>query len=466
MESYIDFIKKYNNEKSISSSTDSDFDNFLKGGANIIKGGFPPVYSVDTQSANDSFREYSPNLKISDVLEKNSKTPFLNINANEGGFLNLFHSESNNVESVKKANVSKVQSSSVILPDKLEVLTIDSIKQDNTILGGVDITSSSIILPENLEVISIESENKNNVQKGGSKEIINNLFLKQFDNKVNNINIDSASSIKLPSEMEIVSIIDSNINKQNGGEELDTTVDLPDNLEIVTLNEELEGGAKEEELDTTVDLPDNLEIVTLNEKLDGGAVDPSNTTPGVGVDETELQGGESEDLDTTVDLPDNLEIVTLNEELEGGADEIELKGGEDEDLDTTVDLPDNLEVVTLNKELEGGADENDLDTTVDLPDNLEIVTLNEELIGGADVEELDASVDLPNNLEIESVRNAKLEVKENIDNETSINLPRNLEVLSLSNVLDSVDTDSAVLDLLDNVVDSESISNIFLKNFK
>ena len=402
MESYIDFIKKYNNEKAISSSTDSDFDNFLKGGANIIKGGFPPVYSVDTQSTNDSFREYSPNLKVSDVLEKNSKTPFLNIDANEGGFLNLFHSESNNVESVEKANVSKVQSSSVILPDKLEVLTIDSIKQDNTIVGGVDVTSSSVILPENLEVISIESENKNNVQNGGSKEIVNNLFLRQFDNKVNNINIDSASSIKLPSEMEIISIIDSNINEQNGGEELDTTVDLPDNLEIVTLNEELVGGAKEDELDTTVDLPDNLEIVTLNEKLDGGAVDPSRTAPGVGEDEIELQGGESEDLDTTVDLPDNLEIVTLNEELEGGADE------------------------------------NELDTTVDLPDNLEIVALNEELVGGADVEELD----------------------------TSVNLPNNLEILSLSNVLDSVDTDSAVLDLLDNVVDSESISNIFLKNFK
>ena len=52
MESYIDFIKKYNNEKSISSSTDSDFDTFLKGGANIIKGGFPQVYEVESQSAD------------------------------------------------------------------------------------------------------------------------------------------------------------------------------------------------------------------------------------------------------------------------------------------------------------------------------------------------------------------------------------------------------------------------------
>ena len=413
MESYIDFIKKYNNEKSISSSTDSDFDNFLKGGANIIKGGFPPVYSVDTQSTNDSFREYSPNLKISDVLEKNSKTPFLNINTNEGGFLNLFHSESNNVESVEKNNVSRVQSSSVILPDKLEILTIDSNKQDNKIVNGVDITSSSVLLPEKLEILSIESEKINNVQNGGSKEIVDNLFLKQFNNTSNNINADTISSVALPADIEIINIVESNVNDQVGREEeLDTTVDLPDNLEIVTLNEELQGGADEEELDTTVDLPDNLEIVTLNEELQGG------------VDE--------EELDTTVDLPDNLEIITLNEELQGGADE--------EELDTTVDLPDNLEIVTLNEELQGGADEEELDTSVDLPANLEVINLN-------------------NNT------NSKQTI-ENVDIETSVNLPNNLEILSLSNVLESIDTDSAVLDLLDNVVDSESISNIFLKNFK
>ena len=413
MESYIDFIKKYNNEKSISSSTDSDFDNFLKGGANIIKGGFPPVYSVDTQSTNDSFREYSPNLKISDVLEKNSKTPFLNINTNEGGFLNLFHSESNNVESVEKNNVSRVQSSSVILPDKLEILTIDSNKQDNKIVNGVDITSSSVLLPEKLEILSIESEKINNVQNGGSKEIVDNLFLKQFNNTSNNINADTISSVALPADIEIINIVESNVNDQVGREEeLDTTVDLPDNLEIVTLNEELQGGADEEELDTTVDLPDNLEIVTLNEELQGGA--------------------DEEELDTTVDLPDNLEIVTLNEELQGGVDE--------EELDTTVDLPDNLEIITLNEELQGGADEEELDTSVDLPANLEVINLN-------------------NNT------NSKQTI-ENVDIETSVNLPNNLEILSLSNVLESIDTDSAVLDLLDNVVDSESISNIFLKNFK
>ena len=82
-----------------------------------------------------------------------------------------------------------------------------------------------------------------------------------------------------------------------------------------------------------------------------------------------------------------------------------------------------------------------------------------------DEEELDTTVDLPDNLEIISVNRDK-QIIENIDTETSVNLPNNLEILSLSNVLESVDTDSAVLDLLDNVIDSESISNIYLKNFK
>ena len=67
MESYIDFIKKYNNEKSISSATDSEFDNFLKGGANNIKGGFPSVYMIDFASESDPLREYSPNVDISNI---------------------------------------------------------------------------------------------------------------------------------------------------------------------------------------------------------------------------------------------------------------------------------------------------------------------------------------------------------------------------------------------------------------
>ena len=93
MESYIDFIKKYNNEKSVSSSTDTEFDDFLKGGANKFKGGFPQVFSIEGHS--DSFRQFSPNLNINKILNNEKKEPFLNVSSQDnvnGGFLNLFKS--------------------------------------------------------------------------------------------------------------------------------------------------------------------------------------------------------------------------------------------------------------------------------------------------------------------------------------------------------------------------------------
>ena len=52
----------------------NDFDNFLKGGANTFKGGFPPVYSVEEGS--DSLREFNPNLvtmKLTDTVRRDSK---------------------------------------------------------------------------------------------------------------------------------------------------------------------------------------------------------------------------------------------------------------------------------------------------------------------------------------------------------------------------------------------------------
>ena len=156
METYIDFINKYNKTEASKSSSNSDFDNFLKGGSNNIKGGFPPVYPVDTRDS-ESFREFSPNLKIVDVLQKNPKTPFLNINANEGGFLNLFNSKKNKNENLKNVDLKK-NLTQEILPIKTEK---DENKQFN---------DTSIDLPSDLEVISIDkndftSKNQNSLTK-------------------------------------------------------------------------------------------------------------------------------------------------------------------------------------------------------------------------------------------------------------------------------------------------------------
>ena len=53
-----------------------------------IKGGFPPVYEVNLE--NNSYREFSPNLKVKNILEKNDKSPFINISSKDGGFLKNF----------------------------------------------------------------------------------------------------------------------------------------------------------------------------------------------------------------------------------------------------------------------------------------------------------------------------------------------------------------------------------------
>ena len=46
----------------------------------LLKEDFLLFTEVDSQSVDDSFREYSPSLNVSsDVLDNNSKTPFLNI---------------------------------------------------------------------------------------------------------------------------------------------------------------------------------------------------------------------------------------------------------------------------------------------------------------------------------------------------------------------------------------------------
>ena len=383
METYIDFIKQYNKEKTNSSSEDSSFDNFLKGGGNNIKGGFPPVYPVDTINS-DSFREYSPNLKIEDVLQKNPKTPFLNINSNEGGFLNLFKSKNENINN-----------------------------KDNEL--------TSISIPKSLEIITINSENKSNHD---------------------NLSIGD-TSINLPSELEIVSI------DKNDENNLDTVVDLQDNVKMVSIEDVQHGG---NDLDTSVDLPDNIEVVSIEDNN----LEVSN------IHENQLDGNDLEnlsdnvyknqfdDLDTSVDLPDNIEIEDIiesdQENLKKISNNSYQSGGDD--LDTSVDLPDMLEVVSI-EEQKGGYDSNkeiDAETSVDLPDVLEVVSfepLNQD--GGFSSESSNDFFD------------------------SSIYLPNNIDVITLNRdgILESVDTDSSLLDILDiKQKNNESIGNLFMRNFK
>ena len=380
VESYIDFIKKFNSNKSISSSTDSEFDNFLKGGANNIKGGFPPVYSIDTES--DTYRAYSPKLNISEVLSKKDKVPFLNVK--DGGFLNIFQSET-----------------SIDLPNDIEI--ISNIKNNSAVLQENISTesileNSSVVLPENLELESIKDEFKN-IQDGGSNKVIDNLFLKQFN--LNNKTDDLISSVMMPNNIEIISLAndDDDDDKDEDDEDdeddefgiddddddkfdikfsdnLDTTIDLPENIQIISNNQD--GGDNYLDADTTIDLPDDIEIITIKDNaqstnLDMNAVDTTVDLPDVIeilTDTNDLIGGEPNDLselDTTVELPDNIEIVNINNFQNGGESNDDLS-----ELDTTVELPDNIEIVNINNFQNG----NDTDTSfIDILDKIEIFSV-------------------------------------------------------------------------------------------
>ncbi len=375
MESYIDFIKKYNNEKSISSSTDSEFDNFLKGGANVIKGGFPPVYSVENVS--DSFKEYSPNLNVSSILDnKKDANPFLNVN--NGGFLDLFKGtdeQSPETAPVVVEQVAVVQGTAeqgasestvntettVVLPSNIEINTINDEEQlenvaeisenetsialpneieVNTVQENNDESeNTSIALPNEIEINTLEESEIKKVpatrvagQAGGNNDVIDNIFLKQFskNNKQNDEQVDLTTSVLLPEAIEIIYDLEGDVIG-DGDIATESTVDLPTHVEVVNKNEEtpatMEGGANTDVESDSVALPTHVEIVNENEEtpvaMEGGA-------------NTESQ--DSEMITTSVNLPSKLEIVDYNQ-----------NGGEyDEDLtDTTFMNIDDIDIVTI-----------------------------------------------------------------------------------------------------------------------
>ena len=398
MESYIDFIKKYNNEKSIS-STDSEFESFLKGGANEIKGGFPPIYKINSES--ESFREYSPKVDVNDIFES-KQNPFLNVENDDnkevnGGFLNLFNSNT-----------------SIDLPDNLEV---ESIKSNIKELSS-DVSVTSLKEVNNIDVVSIEqnSSELDNIdvvsieQNGGD---LDNIFLKNVNSENKGYNITS-DTIDLPSEIEIISLDSNNIELIGGDdntENEETSIELPTDLEVVDQTQS--GGnifIKSEdtssyEEESSIDLPNNMEIVNLT-------------------------GGKTVEIDseTTIDLPDQLDIISVAQQ-----------GGNVELTDSTIDLPNELEIVSISQN--GGFD----DSSVDLPSELEVVSISHEDInslqsgGNYDnlflkntsnevqnegiINDIDSTIDLPMEIEVINVLHVGGE-----DSETTIELPELIEI--------------------------------------
>ena len=507
METYIDFIKKYNNEKSISSS-DSEFDNFLKGGnSKKIKGGFPPVYSVDSVNS-ESFREFSPNLKIVDVLKKNPKTPFLNVN--EGGFLNLFKSKQNKKDISKDEDIS-----SVVLPQELEVVSIKSEKNQEK---SNFVEDTSIYLPDELEIITINSVEDQVVEDKNEfvDEVVedNTQFVDEVveDNTqfVDEVVEDNTQFVDEDSNEFLDQVVEDNNEfvDQAGGEnkdevvDLDTSVELPEDIEVISLNSKNQFSKDYENTKKLPDITNTSEnnVSELNEysntsennvseldeysdtsnnfmsQLGGNNFEPLNN---LNSEKLEFKNELDEDsnLDTSIDLPENIEVLTIENDNQLGGD----------DYDTSIDLPDSLEVVSIddlneisNNDLyQSGGEELD---SIDLPNSLEVISIKDSEDDylnqdrgdqdGGDIESYnDTSIDLPENLEVVSLNQDGGFFSDSSKDlfDSSIYLPNHVEVITLNRdeILDSVDTDSSILDILDiKSKDTKSIGNLFMKNFK
>ena len=409
MESYIEFINKYNNEKQISSSNssseESNFDHNLKGGK--IKGGFPPVYEINSE--NDSFREFSPKLSVDNIFKKNEKEPFLNVNEG-GGFFDIFKFKKDKSEKESKDELVKSNN----LQKKSEQLNDlnSNINQD-----------TSIDLLNDLEVVTINESNKD------SEENISEI------NNSKNLNYD-----------------EDFINQSNT-DNLDTSVDLPENIELISINDNQSNKSNELSDNNINQFDDKILNINENNKMSDSSItndilsDDINSYDNINNDNSSKS--DSENLNTTINLPQNLEVLSIKSENSENLESIKTNNE-----DTSIDLPDDLEVLSIDLSKENDVfvesldnQVKDIDTTIDLPENLEIIS-NE-------------SLNQDGGFFSESSKDEFFD--------SSIYLPNNVEVITLNRdeILESVDTDSSILDILDiKSSKTESIGNLFMKNFK
>jgi len=136
---------------------------------------------------------------------------------------------------------------SIDLPDELEVVSIT-----NEQFGGNNFSDTSIDLPDDLEVVSMI-----NNQEGG--------------------NIISETSIDLPDELEVVSISNQQIGGDCGGEHDDYNKEncgdddekklLGGDIENIFLKNFQSTKDYTSNLETSIDLPQNLEIDTINDDI-------------------------------------------------------------------------------------------------------------------------------------------------------------------------------------------------------
>lgn len=438
MESYIDFIKKYNEKSVTSSENDSEFDNFLKGGANKnILGGFPKVYDIsDTNKLNK--KEYASD--ISNILNSKVESPFIAMDT--GGYSDIesiglpeeFATESipSEVKHVDNVDFEEINSiggvmseESINFPSKIEYENISNLRtiksefnKDIVMVDSDVVDSDSLKFPE---YIDIESE----AQDGGK--------------------LEDSESLKFPEFIEVES------EEQIGGDDRDCGCeegDIQDGKHCGPLceHDDIQDGGNLENSDS-IKFPEFIEVeseeLTGGEDKDCGCEenDPScshrDDKCNHRDEENEQNGGNIEDSES-LKFPEFIEIES-DEQIGGNVEDSESvkfpeikieaneqSGGNEEDSES-LKFPEFIEIES--DELKGGNMEDS--ESLKFPDFLEIESesgslgLRNSLIGGADSETLK----FPNYIEIETDEIQNVGSKELIDSE-SLKFPDFIEIQS------------------------------------
>lgn len=352
MESYIEYLTDTNK------SIDLEMNNYLRGGSLLeIDGGFPQFYecisnSEQKYSDNDSNgdREKARSKtninknSLSNILDNRRKTPFISVEKNTNIVNRIDVSDDDDNDDKQLLANLGVNSDSIIQLDGGNTENIDI-----DIEGG-----NSIDLPENLSILSNKNILDNKEMSLNNNELVkeNNLditeiFIKKDDLQINNkitsnidvVDVNLGSETILPTNIEINSINNLDLQKGGIGENLEDinavsdSIALPENINIVNINAtELQEGGNIENLEDvtseTIALPEFINIFDINT--------------------ADLQkGGDIENLEDitseTVALPDFINIVDINTvEVQEGGDIENLEAASD-----SIALPENINIVDI-----------------------------------------------------------------------------------------------------------------------
>lgn len=340
MEAYIEYL----NETEY--SFNSEFDNYLKGGSNnVIDGGFPQFYECqqsDSEAQNSDARDkarsktqFNTN-SLKDVLDSRKKSPFMDVNENqnlvnrqldeddvddeeieleENGVVNSDSElQGGNMESKKFINLFENQS--INLPDELSVISIEnSISSIKNVINNKEMSEKNNLDIEDIFIKSKDVSTDINLDSVALPQNISIISIDQEGGENEQIEMTS-ESIMLPENINIIDI------QLGGNEQIDVTSDsimLPENIDIIEVPSFVQNGGYLEEIDVTSDsvtLPIDINVIDINNKvdiindIDEFSTDSIELPEDISIIDFQNGGFEMSDTDSIM-LPENIDVIDI-----------------------------------------------------------------------------------------------------------------------------------------------------------